>query len=131
MPIKRHWIVSRNTRTGCVWHKEKIQVVYEGKQSRFFTREQAIESLKHHPSVNAENYWKVDELISNQQELLRQAAADYEQKQKALAESSATLATAEKVFGGTYVQHLVAEERERRETKYIPNGMKFANGGGV
>lgn len=111
--------------------KEKIQVVYEGKQSRYFTREQAIESLKHHPSINSENYWKVDELIANQEELLRQATADYEQKQKALAESSDTLATAEKVFGGTYVQHLVAEERERRETRYIPNGMKYANGGGI
>lgn len=31
---------------------------------------------------------------------------------------------AEKVFGGTYVQSLVGEERERRESKFIPNGLR-------
>ena len=37
----------------------------------------------------------------------------------------------EKVFGGTYVQFLAAEERQRRETQYLPNGIKFANGEGI
>ena len=59
------------------------------------------------------------------------AAADCEQKQKELAEISDLLATAEKVFGGTFVQSLAMEERERRETQYIPNGMKFANRDGI
>ena len=31
---------------------------------------------------------------------------------------------AEKVFGGTYVQSLVGEEREKRESEFIPNGLK-------
>ena len=53
------------------------------------------------------------------------------QKQKELAESSDLLTIAEKVFGGTYIQSLAHEERQRRETQYIPNGMKFANGGGI
>ena len=37
----------------------------------------------------------------------------------------------EKVFGGTYVQSLATEERQRREAQYIPNGIKFANGEGI
>lgn len=111
--------------------KEKLLIVYEGKPSRLFTREQAMASLKSYPSITPENYKNVDALIASQEEAVRQAAADYDQKQKELAESSDTLATAEKVFGGTYVQSLAAEERQRRETQYIPNGMKFANGGGI
>lgn len=108
--------------------KEKLLIVYEGKPSRLFTREQAMASLKPYPSITQENYKNVDALIASQEEAVRQAAADYDQKQKELAESSDTLATAEKVF---YVQSLAAEERQRRETQYIPNGMKFANGGGI
>lgn len=111
--------------------KEKLLIVYESKPSRLFTREQAMASLKSYPSITPENYKNVDALIASQEESVRTAAADYEQKQKDLAESSDTLATAEKVFGGTYVQSLAAEERQRRETQYIPNGMKFANGGGI
>ena len=111
--------------------KEKILIVYENKQSRLFTREQAVTSLQAYPSINIRNYRNVDNLIASQEEIVRQAAADYEQKRKELAESSDTLATAEKVFGGTYIQSLAHEERERRETQYLPNGMKFANGGGI
>lgn len=111
--------------------KEKLLIVYEGKQSRLFSREQARASLKLYPSITPENYRNVDALIANQEEAVRSASAAYEQAQKELAKSSATLATAEKVFGGTYVQSLAAEERQRRETQYIPNGMKYANGGGI
>lgn len=111
--------------------KEKILIVYEGKQSQLFTREQAVTSLQAYPSINIRNYRNVDNLIASQEEIVRQAAVDYEQKRKELAESSDTLATAEKVFGGTYIQSLAHEERERRETQYLPNGMKFANEGGI
>ena len=72
-----------------------------------------------------------DALIANQEAAVRQAAADLAQKQKEFSESSNTLATAEKVFGGTYVQSLAAEERQRRETQYLPNGIKSANGEGI
>ena len=75
--------------------KEKILIVYENKQSRLFTREQAVTSLQAYPSINIRNYRNVDNLIASQEEIVRQAAADYEQKRKELAESSDTLATAE------------------------------------
>ena len=111
--------------------KEKLLIVYEGKPSRLFTKEQAVAALKAYPSITAQNYRNVDALIANQEAAVQQAAADLAQKQKEFTESSDTLATAEKVFGGTYVQSLAAEERQRRETQYLPNGIKFANGGGI
>lgn len=111
--------------------KEKLLIVYDGKPSRLFTKEQAVATLKMYPSITAQNYRNVDALIANQETAVRQAAAELAQKQKELAESSATLAAAEKVFGGTYVQSLAAEERQRREAQYIPNGVKYANGGGI
>ena len=111
--------------------KEKILIVYEGKPSHLFTKEQAAAMLRLYPSINAANYRRVENLIASQEEDVRNAAADCVQKQKELAESSDLLATAEKVFGGTFVQSLAMEERERRETQYILNGMKFANRGGI
>lgn len=111
--------------------KEKLLIVYDGKPSRLFTKEQAVATLKMYPSITAQNYRNVDALIANQETAVRQAAAELAHKQKELAESSATLAAAEKVFGGTYVQSLCAEERQRREAQYIPNGVKYANGGGI
>ena len=111
--------------------KEKLLIVYEGKPSKLFTREQAAASLKSYPSINRANYRNVDALIANQEQAVRKAAADHEQKKTALAESSDTLATAEKVFGGTFVQSLGAEERLRRANQFVPNGMKYANGGGI
>lgn len=111
--------------------KEKLLIVYEGKPSRLFTKEQAVAALTAYPSITAQNYRNVDALIANQEASVQQAAADLAQKQKEFSESSDTLATAEKVFGGTYVQSLAAKERQRRETQYLPNGIKFANGEGI
>ena len=87
--------------------------------------------MKQYPTINASNYRNIESLIASQEETVRQAAADYVQKRQELEESSETLATAEKVFGGTYIQSLAQEERKRRETQYVPNGMKIANGGGI
>mgnify|MGYP004500224751 CR=1 FL=1 len=111
--------------------KEKLLIVYEGKPSRLFTKEQAVAALTAYPSITAQNYRNVDALIANQEAAVQQAATDLAQKQKEFSESSDTLATAEKVFGGTYVQSLATEERQRRETQYLPNGIKFANGEGI
>ena len=39
-----------------------------------------------------------------------------------------TLDTLEKVMGGTYVQGLVDEEKQRAQSVYIKNGLKYADG---
>jgi hypothetical protein len=44
-----------------------------------------------------------------------------------LKEISDTLTLAEKVMGGTYVQSLVNEEKQRLQSEFIPNGLKSAD----
>lgn len=111
--------------------KEKILIVFEGKQSKAFTREQAEETLRGFPSITRANYRNIDVMIADRTEKVRRASQENDEVQKTLTESSAVLSAAEKVFGETYVQSLVAEERQRREAAYIPNGMKNAGTGGI
>ena len=111
--------------------KEKILIVFEGKKSKVFTREQAEETLRGFPSITAANYRNIELMIADRKEKLRAASAENDEAQKAVAQASAILDTAEKVYGETFVQSLVAEERQRREAAFIPNGMKDAGTGGI
>ncbi|MDE7138683.1 MAG: hypothetical protein K2O29_09570, partial [Ruminococcus sp.] len=106
--------------------KEKIEIIFEGKKSEVFTRQQAEETLKKYPNINSFNYHNVDMLINNETENVHQAEESLKSEQEKLKESAEIFSMAEKVFGGTYVQSLVGEERERRESKFIPNGLKNA-----
>ena len=107
--------------------KEKIEIVFEGKQSKLFTRQQAEETLKKHPNITQSNYRNIETLINNETENVARAEAESETESKKLKEAADIYSAAEKVFGGTYVQALVAEERERREANFVPNGLKNAN----
>ena len=106
--------------------KEKLEILFEGKNSGVFTREQAEQTLRHYPSINKNNYHNVKILINNETENVRKAEAEFDSAQKKLKESSDIMSVAEKVMGGTYVQSLVGEEHERREANYLPNGIKPA-----
>ena len=106
--------------------KEKIEIIFKGKNSEVFTRQQAEETLKKYPNINSFNYHNVDKLIENETENVHQAEESLKSEQEKLKESAEIFSMAEKVFGGTYVQSLVGEERERRESKFIPNGLKNA-----
>ncbi len=106
--------------------KEKIEIIFENKKSGVFTRQQAEETLKKYPNISSSNYHNVDILINNETENIRQAEESLKSAQKELQQSADIFSMAEKVFGGTYVQSLVGEERERKESEIIPNGLKNA-----
>ncbi|MCM1508102.1 MAG: plasmid recombination protein [Ruminococcus flavefaciens] len=106
--------------------KEKIEIIFEGKKSEIFTLQQAEETLKKYPNINNFNYHNVDILINNETENVRQAEENLQSAREKLKQSADIFSIAEKVFGGTYVQSLVGEERERRESEIIPNGLKNA-----
>lgn len=106
--------------------KEKIEIIFEGKKSEVFTHQQAEETLKKYPNINSFNYHNVDILINNETENVRQAEKSLKSETEKLRQSAEIFSMAEKVFGGTYIQSLVGEERERRESKFIPNGLKNA-----
>lgn len=104
--------------------KEKISIVYEGKSSEKFTREQALQTLSKFPSINETNYTKVDALIEKQKDTVRSAQQKMNDAKAELDSAAELYATMEKIMGGTYVQSLAAAERERREADIIPNGLR-------
>ena len=106
--------------------KEKIEIIFENKKSGVFTRQQAEETLKKYPNINSHNYRNVEKLINNETENVRQAEENLKSAQENLRQSADIFSVAEKVFGGTYIQSLVGEERERKESEIIPNGLKNA-----
>lgn len=106
--------------------KEKIEIIFENKKSEVFTKEQAEQSLKKYPHINSFNYHNIEKLINNETENVHQTEKNLETEKENLKETAEIFSMAEKVFGGTYVQSLVGEERERRESKFIPNGLKNA-----
>lgn len=104
--------------------KEKIEIVFEGKKSDLFTLRQAQQELEKHPNITKSNYRNVEILINNESENVKKAESELSSEREKLKEAAEIFSTAEKVMGGTYVQSIVGEERERRESKYVPNGLK-------
>lgn len=106
--------------------REQIQIVFEEKKSEIFSLEQAQQALKAYPNITKENYHNIDILIDNEMKNFHKANYDYQTEREKLEKAEKLLSMAEKVMGGTYIQSLVSAERERRESKYIPNGLKPA-----
>ena len=106
--------------------KEQIAVVYEGRESKIFSREQAERTLQHYPTINKSNYQNIEILIRNELENIEKLEKALLPEREQLKTTSELLAMTDRVMGGTYVQSLVGEERERRESDYIPNGLKPA-----
>lgn len=104
--------------------KEKIEIVFEGKASKLFSRQQAENDLMRHPNITESNYKNIDILINNEISNLKKVESELSSEQQKLKECADLYSAAEKIFGGTYVQSLVADERERRESKYVSNGLK-------
>ena len=106
--------------------KEKIEIVFEGKKSPVFSYDQAKATLQKFPNITEHNYRNIYDLIETETANLRKEGESMAAESEKLKEASEILSTAEKVMGGTYVQTLVGEERQRREAKYVPNGLKNA-----
>ena len=106
--------------------KEKIEIVFEGKKSAVFTYDQAKAAVQQFPNIGQNNYKNIYDLIETETTNLKKAEESMEAESEKLKEASEILSTAEKVMGGTYVQTLVGEEWQRREAKYVPNGLKNA-----
>ena len=104
--------------------KEKIEIIFEGKKSEVFTYQQAEETLKKYPHINSFNYHNVEMLIKSETENVHQTEESLQIEKENLKKCADIFSTAEKVFGGTYVQSLAGMERERKESDFIPNGLK-------
>ncbi len=106
--------------------KEKIEIVFEGKKSAVFTPDQARAALRQFPNITKQNYRNIYDLIETETENLRKSEESLAAASEKLKEDSELVSAVEKIMGGTYVQSLVAEEQQRREADFIPNGLKHA-----
>lgn len=106
--------------------KEKIEIVYEGKESKVFTRDQALQTLRRYPDITARNYRNVDRLIAEESDNVAKLSEEVNRSKEILHKAADDYSMAEKICGGTYIQELVGAERQRREANYIPNGLKNA-----
>ena len=79
-----------------------------------------------YPTINESNYQNIEILIRNEIENIQKLKETLLPEQEQLKTTGDLLAMAEKVMGGTYVQTLVGEERERRGSDLIPNGLRPA-----
>lgn len=104
--------------------KEKLEVIFEGKTSENFTKQQAFEVLDKHPNINQNNYKNVENLIADEQQNLQKAQSELDKSKQDLKEKAEIFSLAEKIFGGTYVQELVQIERQKRELENKQNNIK-------
>lgn len=102
--------------------KEQAELLFEGKRSEKFSLNQARETFSQHKNINKDNYNKLDELIQTEKENIQNYENDLAAEKAKLKETSDTFSLAEKVFGGTYIQSLVNDERYRTASDFIPNG---------
>lgn len=103
--------------------KEMIEVVFEGKASKAYTYNQAWVALQEFPNITKQNYRNIDQLIQTETEKLQNAKDTLQEETRKLKEASDTVTAMERVLGGTYVQNLIGDERRRRESRFIPNGV--------
>lgn len=102
--------------------KEQAELLFEGKKSEKFSLNQARKTFSQHKNITQNNYKKIDELIQTEKENIKNYEENLSAEKIILKETSDTLAFAEKVFGGTYIQSLVNDERYRKASDFIPNG---------
>ena len=100
-------------------HKHMDAETYKAQQDC-----KAAATLREHPSITRENYRNIDTLIQNETANLQKATETLQQESLRLKDISDMVTAMERVMGGTYVQHLVGEERKRREAAYLPNGLR-------
>ncbi len=104
--------------------KEKISIVFQGKKSTKYTDSQACAALREYPMITMDNYRKIDELVQSETEKLQKAKENLQAEKQKLKDTSDLVTAMERVMNGTFVQNLIGEERQRRESKFVLNGLK-------
>ena len=108
-----------------------------GPVSVYLTREQVnalIYLLNCFPAADskAEAVQKIEHTIENSNlsdpEVAARLNIALQTAQKELKEASDWVTTAEQILGGSYLQCVSDIERRRKESKYLPNGIRTADG---
>ena len=81
-----------------------------------------------YPDIRSDNFRKLELVIHDDIEKHQDAREQHDRIRQELQKTSDQLEVAERVFGVTYVQQLVREHTQQRQTEYIPNGYFAADG---
>lgn len=103
--------------------KEAFSVLYEGKESKFISREQAEKFREAFPHITEDNYIELFAFTDQAKrdcDVAKSIAQEAEQELRSL---GGAIAIAEQVDAGTYVQELVSKENIHRNADHLPNGV--------
>ena len=101
----------------------KLEMLFDGKPSERFTRQQAEETLRMYPIISAKNWRNVELMVTDCQEKATQAAADLGKAERELQAAAELLALADRVYAGTYVPELINRSSEEQLSEILPNGI--------
>lgn len=107
--------------------KEQLELLFAGKPSQRFTRQQAEETLRQYPSITADNWRNVENMIAVCRAQTKRTADDLAQAEAELKEAAELYTLAERVYSGAHVQILVNAETEARSAADVPNGTYAAD----
>ncbi|HAG14288.1 MAG TPA: hypothetical protein DCG49_10580, partial [Ruminococcus sp.] len=102
--------------------KEKCEIVFGLRYSEKYTHEQAAATLKGYPSINADNWKRVYNLVADQKKAVEDLQSKLAQTETELKEAAELAGTAERVFGTTFVQDAIRRCSCEEVGKYLPNG---------
>ena len=102
--------------------KEKIGILFEGKQSERFTQEQARATLKQYPIINATNYFCIENAVKTGREELQKHTEAHRKLRDELKKVTDSLSILERVQNCTYVMSLIEKEKLIRQTEVLGNG---------
>lgn len=106
--------------------KEKIGILFEGKQSERFTQEQARAALKQYPIINATNYFCIENAVKTGQEKLQKHTEAHRKLRDELKKVTDSVSILERVQNRTYVMSLIEKEKMIRQTEVLGNGFATA-----
>lgn len=104
--------------------KHHIEIIFENKIVAPEEKIKAEKALALHQNINKSNYKNINNLVASETENLQKIEHELNILQEKLSKSAEAFSLAEKIANGTYVQELVQKERDNREAKYVPNGLK-------
>lgn len=108
--------------------QEKLELVFGGKPSAHFMREQAEKTVRLYPDIKPGNWKRIYELTASKQKVLAELRSKLEQTEAAFQEAAELAGVAERVFGTTFVQDVIDRCAAQRVGDYFPNGIFSPDG---
>lgn len=103
--------------------REQLELLYAGKPSERFTRQQAEDYIRSMPSITPYNWQNVEHMVAEFTSQAEKAAADLNAAENELKQAAEILTLAERVYAGTHVQELSDRESEAHLSDYVENGI--------